>query len=297
MKKCKGVIIPIVTPFKQNGNINEASLERLVKFLSEKVHGLFVCGSYGNGPLMNVEERMKVSKIVSKNKKDSTQFIVHVGSTNVRDSVRLAKHAESVGAEKVSSVVPYYYHHNKDSIKLFFSRLINAVNIPVYVYNNPKFTGINISVEMLQELADLGISGVKDSSFDIMLLSDFIRKIKKKDFDVVLGTEAMFLPAFALGIHAFIPGLGNAFPEICVDLFNAAINHEMEKALKIQKKVNELRDIMYLTKSTTVAVYAMLKIRGVCNAFPREPFTMLSENEINLMKKELDKMGILEELK
>lgn len=296
MRKCKGVIPPIVTPFKQDGSINRTSLEKLVKFLSEKVHGLFVCGSYGNGPLMNVEERIKVAEIVSKNKKDSTQFIVHVGSTSIRDSVKLAKHAESVGAEKVASVVPYYYHHNKDSIKLFFDRLLHAVNIPVYVYNNPKFTGINITVEMLQELADLGISGVKDSSFDIMLLADFARKIRKEDFDVVLGTEAMFLPASTFGTQAFIPGLGNAFPEICVELFNAVVNHKMEKALEIQKKVNELRDIMYLARSTVVAVYAMLKIRGVCDAYPREPFTILSENETNLMKKKLEKMGILKEL-
>ncbi|MBA7534528.1 N-acetylneuraminate lyase [subsurface metagenome] len=297
MKKCKGVIPPIVTPFKQDGSINEASLEKLVKFLSGKVHGLFVCGSYGSGPLMNIEERMKVAEIISKNRKNYTQFIVHVGSTNIRDSVRLAKHAETVGAEKIASIVPYYYHHNKDSIKLFFDKLLHSVNIPVYVYNNPKFTGINISVEMLQELAELGISGVKDSSFDIMLLADFMRKIKKEDFDVVLGTEAMFLPASALGTQAFIPGLGNAFPEICVDLFNAAINHEMEKALRIQKKVNKLRDIMYLAKSTIVAVYTMLKIRGICDSFPREPFTTLSKNETNLMRKELKRIGILEELK
>ena len=71
-----------------------------------------------------------------------------------------------------------------------------------------------ISPDFLIKLADIGLSGVKDSSFDIMVLNDFMRKVKKENFDFVLGTEAMFLPASVLGIKAFIPGLANVFPEL-----------------------------------------------------------------------------------
>jgi len=294
MKKAYGVIPPMVTPFKSDGSLDELNLKKLVEFLSDKVHGLFICGSYGSGPLMNVEERKRVAEIVSKNIKSNTQFIVHVGSTNVRDSVELAKHAESVGAEKISSVVPYYYHHNKDSIKLFFERLVNAVNIPVYVYNNPKFTGTEIDIDFLQELADIGVRGVKDSSFDILLHADYIRKINREDFDVVLGTEAMFLPASALGTKAFIPGLGNVFPEICVELFNAAVNNEIEKAREIQFKVNKLRDIMHLAPSTVVAVYTMLRLRGVIDeVYPREPFKVLSDKKAKIIKQELQALDMI----
>lgn len=293
MRKARGVIPPMVTPFKKDGSLDEVNLAELVKFLSDRVHGLFVCGSYGNGPLMTLEERKRVTEIVAKNIKEDIQFIVHVGSTSVRQSVELARHAESAGAEKVAAVVPYYYHHNPDSIKLFYDRLVNAVNIPVYVYNNPKYTGIAIDVPLLQELADLGVMGVKDSSFDIMVLENYIRKIKKEDFDVVLGTEAMFLPAASLGVQAFIPGLGNAFPEICVQLFETAVNNQIEEARQVQAKVNEIRDIMYLAKSTVVAVYTMLKIRGVCEAYPREPFAPLSEGEVKLLKDKLIQLGML----
>jgi len=291
MERLRGVIPPMVTPFREDGSIDESNLARLVQFLTDKVHGLFICGSYGNGPLMNLEEKRLVVDTVIKHARPQTQIIVHVGSTNVRDSVELARYAEGAGAHRVASVVPYYFHHTRDSIKLFFERLVRAVRIPVYVYNNPKFTGVSLDVPLVQELADLGVAGIKDSSFDIMVLANFVRRIQRPEFDVVLGTEAMFLYAAAIGVRAFIPGLGNAFPEICVDLYDAAIKREAERALELQWRVNALRDVMYLAKSTVVAVYALLKIRGICDAWPREPFIPLSDRETARLRDALIEAG------
>jgi dihydrodipicolinate synthase/N-acetylneuraminate lyase len=283
----------MVTPFTADGSLDEYNLTRLVAFLSAHVHGLFICGSYGNGPLMHVNEKKRVIDVVAKNIPARIQLVVHVGATNVRDAVELARYAEGAGVAKVSSVVPYYFHHTRESIKLYFDRLVQAVKIPVYAYNNPKFTGVAIDVPLLQELADLGVAGVKDSSFDIMTLANFARQIKHPDFDVVLGTEAMFLYAATIGVRAFIPGLGNAFPELCVELYNAATRFEMERARTLQIRVNELRDIMYMAKSTVVAVYALLQIRGVCEAYPREPFIALSDCELAAMREKLAAAGFL----
>jgi len=293
MKKVWGVVPPMVTPFRRDGSLDEPSLATLVEFLGHHVHGLFVCGSYGNGPLLNGEEKKRVVEIVAKHIRKEIQLIVHVGSTNVRDSVELAKFAEGAGAEKVAAVVPYYFHHTRESIKLFFERLVQSVGIPVYVYNNPKFTGVAVDVPLLQELADLGVAGVKDSSFDIMVLANFMRQIRAENFDVVLGTEAMFLPAAVLGVQAYIPGLGNAFPEICVELFEAAHALDIPRARALQRRVNELRDIMYLAKSTVVAVYALLKIRGICEAYPREPFIPLGDAEMAAMRERLVEFGVI----
>jgi dihydrodipicolinate synthase/N-acetylneuraminate lyase len=293
MQKLVGVVPPMVTPFARDGSLDEYNLTKLVHFLSEHVHGLFICGSYGNGPLMNVEEKKRVIDVVAKSIPARIQLVVHVGATNVRDAVELARYAEGAGAARVASVAPYYFHHTRDSIKLYFERVMKAVRIPVYVYNNPRFTGVAMDVPLVQELADLGVAGIKDSSFDIMLLANFVRKIKNPDFDVVLGTEALFLFAATIGVQAFIPGLGNAFPEICVDLYKAATQFEMERARTLQAQVNELRDIMYLAKSTVVAVYALLKIRGVCEAYPREPFIPLPDAEVAHMEGGLVKAGFL----
>jgi dihydrodipicolinate synthase/N-acetylneuraminate lyase len=293
LQKLIGVVPPMVTPFTRTGDVDERNLAKLVEFLCQHVHGLFICGSYGNGPLMTVDEKQRVMDIVLRHRRPGVQVVVHVGTTNVRDSVALARYAESAGADKVSSVVPYYFHHTPESIQLFFERLVQAVRIPVYAYNNPKFTGVALDVPLVQALADLGVAGIKDSSFDIMVLANFLRKIRAEDFDVVLGTEAMFLSAAALGVQAYIPGLGNAFPEICVSLYEAATRMELERARELQRQVNELRDIMYLAKSTVVAVYSLLQIRGVCDAYPREPFIALPAAEIAAMRDALVKGGFL----
>ena len=132
-----------------------------------------------------------------------------------------------------------------------------------------------------------------DYQYSPRLVPAMASMIAVGQFDVVLGTEAMFLYAATIGVKAFIPGLGNAFPEICVDLHTAAMNREADRALALQWRVNALRDVMYLAKSTVVAVYALLKIRGVCEAYPREPFIPLSDQECDRMKAELAAGGFL----
>ena len=293
MKKMFGVVPPLVTAFKENGELDENAQEVIVNFLKERVYGLFVCGSYGSGPLMNVEERKKVFEITAKEVNGKIPIIAHVGTTNLRDSIILAQHAEKYGADRVTAVPPYYYHHNEESILCYFSGLVKAVKIPVYVYNNPKTVGYNINDQLILKLIDIGVKGIKDSSFDIMMFANYLRKTPE-DFDVVLGTEAMWLSAVALGAQAFIPGLGNAFPEICVDLFKTGIDGDIVKCREIQKKVNALRDLMYSVGSTVVAVYNMLEFRGIVKTCPRNPFIQMKPDEKNKFKDKLIESGILE---
>lgn len=293
MKKMFGVVPPLVTAFKENGELDGNAQEVIVNFLKERVYGLFVCGSYGSGPLMNVEERKKVFEITVKEVNGKIPIIAHVGTTNLRDSIILAQHAEKYGADRVAAVPPYYYHHNEESVLCYFSELVKAVKIPVYVYNNPKSVGYSIDDKLILKLIDAGVNGIKDSSFDIMMFTNYLRKTPE-DFDVVLGTEAMWLSAVALGAQAFIPGLGNAFPEICVDLFKTGINGDIVKCREIQKKVNALRDLMYAVGSTVVAVYNMLEFRGIVKTYPRNPFIQMKPDEKNKFKNKLIKFGILE---
>lgn len=285
-----GVIPPMITPFDKDGEVDKKGTEELVGFLMKHVHGLFICGTYGSGPLMESDQRKKLAEIVASGINGRIKMVVHVGSTNTKTAVSLAVHAERTGATHISSVPPYYYRHNEKEIMLYFSSLIEAVNIPVYVYNNPKTVGYGVSVELLNKLADIGVSGVKDSSFDIMVLNNYIRKIEKKDFDVVLGTEAMFLPASVLGIRAFIPGLGNVFPEMLVELYDACIKCQFEKAREVHNKILTLRDLMHLAGSNISAVHEMLRLRNINAGLPRGPFMPLTgemKNTINKKIKEL----------
>ncbi|MCK9482218.1 MAG: dihydrodipicolinate synthase family protein [Bacteroidia bacterium] len=293
MKKMHGVVPPMITPFKENGELDVENLKTLVTYLSKNVDGLFVTGSYGSGPLMSLEERKKVVEVSLETAAGQIPVIPMVGTTNNSDSVELAKHAEDVGADAVAAVGPFYFSHKEDSIIQFYTDLIEAVKIPVYLYNNPNFQGYPINIETIKELKDRGLRGIKDATFDIIMHAKYQRLLSDDSFDVVLGTEAMFASACVLGCQAFIPGLANAFPEINREMFLAGMAQDNATCRTLQLEINELRDVMYLARSTQLAVYAMLEIREIMKAYPRRPFLPASEKEKEAIKKELLRLKVI----
>ncbi|MDD5621883.1 MAG: dihydrodipicolinate synthase family protein [Actinomycetota bacterium] len=293
MKKIKGVVPPMITPFKKNGDLDVENLKKLIRFLKNEVDGLFITGSYGSGALMNLEERMKVAEITSEILEGKIPFITMVGTTNNRDSVELAKHSERSGATAVAATGPYYYKHNKEDLMRFYTDLIESVSIPVYLYNNPKFQGYEISLSTIKELKKIGLRGIKDATFDILVHANYHRVLKDNEFDIVLGTEAMWLAARTLGCEAFIPGLANVFPEINRKMYKEGMCNNIEACRETQFMVNRIREIMYLARSTQLAVYAMLDIRGIVKCYPRAPFVEATGEEKKKIKVELKKIKMI----
>jgi len=296
MFKLKGVVPPMITPFTKEGDVDMESLKRLVTFLKDRVNGLYICGSYGSGPLMSMEERKKTAEFIVEVVAGKILIVAHTGTTNTRDTVELTLHAEKIGCDAVAAVGPYYFHHNEDNLLEFYGSMLKAVSsgFPIYVYHNIKFSGYEISIATMKKLKEMGIHGIKDATFDILTFANYMRELADDNFDVVLGTEAMWLSARALGAEAFIPGLGNALPELCQKMYQEAINNQFEDCRKTQFLVNELRDIMYLAKSTQLAVYAMLEIRDIIKAYPRSPLVPAKEIEKKAIKERLKKLGVLE---
>jgi dihydrodipicolinate synthase/N-acetylneuraminate lyase len=281
MFKLKGVVPPMITPFDAKGNLDIHNLEKLVGFLVDHVDGLYICGSYGSGPLMNVEERKTVAEVSVKVAAGKIPIVAHVGTTNTRDTVELSRHAVEIGCEAVAAVGPYYFHHKEDALLAFYGAILGTVpkRYPVYLYHNPQFSGYPIALSTIRTLQEKGLHGVKDATFDILTFATYMRELGSKGMDIVLGTESMWLSACALGAQSYIPGLGNAFPEICHQMWEEGVKSDFEACRQTQFKVNRMRDIMYLARSTQLAVYAMLEIRGIITAFPRSPFVPAGEQE------------------
>lgn len=290
-----GCIPPMITPFDKDGNVDVEALRKLVRFLDGKVHGIFICGSYGCGPMMSVKERKLVAEVCREEAKN-LQVIAMTGTTNTRDTIELTLHAKAVGLDAASAVAPYYFHHNMDDVVGFYKDIIEAVgpDFPVYIYTNPKFSGYGIDMATMKRLKAVGLAGVKAASFDIMEYAGYMREVKDDSFDVVLGTEALWLPASVYGGKAFIPGLANAFPEICVKMYEESQRGDYENCRETQFKINQLRDVMYLAKSTQLAIYAMLEIRGIISCYPKKPFTKAGQEEVGKIREKLIEMGMIE---
>ena len=295
MFKMKGIVPPMITPFAADGEVDTENLVRLLDFLKTRVDGLFICGSYGSGPMMSLSERKLVAEITHATVGKDIPVIVHIGTTNTRDSIELGLHALSLGCDAVAAVGPYYYHHNQENVMEYYSKILIALErqIPFYIYHNVKFSGYEINIDTLKKLKGLGIHGIKDATFDLLKLATYMRELADETFDVALGTEALWTAACALGCRSFIPGLGNAFPEICRKMYLEGIEGKQEECRQTQFKVNRIREIMYLAKSTQLAVYAMLEIRGVIKAYPRSPFVPAEKEEIDSIRKELQALGMV----
>lgn len=295
MFKLLGVVPPMLTPFDAQGDLDLPALEVLVDFLSQHVHGLFICGSYGSGPMMSLEERKLVAETTLRVTKGRTKVVVHTGTTNTRDTLELSRHARDIGCHAVAAVGPYYFNHNEDDLLYFYSSVVQGVgpDFPVYVYNNPKFQGYEIGLPTIKKLKDVGVKGVKDATFNIITHATYMREVACDSFDVALGTEAMWLSARALGCEAFIPGLGNAFPELCVKMWQEGMANDYESCRQTQFLVNQLRSLMYLAGSTQQAVYCMTSLRGIIHAYPRAPFLPISEKETAALRSALEQTGVL----
>jgi len=292
--KIEGIIPPLTTPFTQNGQVYEEGLRKLLDFQIKKgSKGVFLCGTYGSGPLMTVEQRKKVLEIAMDQIEGQIAVIAHVGTASTSEAVELVKHAEKNNADAAAAVPPYYYTHDDKTVIEHFKQLVNAVSMPVYVYNNPKTSGYTITPSTLIKLADVGIKGLKDSGFSLVEFSHFILEMGIRDFNFIIGTEALLLPAVMLGAKGSVSGLANAFPEIVVDLYNAAINKNYDEAVKLQLKVNEARRLLHIAKSTNAACYAMLHERGIDVGVPKHPVLPATEEEVSKMRNAFKKIGLL----
>jgi len=273
MKKAYGIIPPLITPFERDGLLSADSLVNILDFIERYVHGVFICGTYGQGPMMSLDLRKKVAETVIEHVKGKLNTIVHVGSADTLTSVELARHAEDIGANAVASVPPYYYAHSEDAIISHYSRLLESVSIPVYVYNNPARVGYPIRPSLISKLYSIGVKGVKDSSFDLINFISY-KLNTGEDFDVIIGTEGLILPGYVLGARAFIAGMSNYLPEVVHELFKSCEEGKLEKARELQFKVNRIRERVHMLGSPIAVSYAVLHERGVDAGYPRPPFSL-----------------------
>lgn len=290
--KISGVIPPVLTPFDENGQPDLDAYGRLLDFLLEHVHALYPLGTYGSGPLMPKEMRIKLADFVVRKVDGRVPVIMHIGCADTDSAVELAQAAQKSGADAVAAIVPFYYRYDARCLTEHFSRILESVEIPFYVYNNPGMGNNTITPQILTTLAERGLRGIKDSSFDILTLYAFMRAVDKKDFDFIIGTEALLVSAVVAGADGCVSGVSNTFPELMVELWNAAVAGEMQKAMQLQQTVNRIREIMHLSNSV-ISMHAMLQARGIDGGLPRRPLLPADEGLVARIKAELKALELI----
>lgn len=291
-RKIEGVITALVTPFTEEGDVDEEALQELVEFqVKSGIHGLYPCGTVGEGPTMSIEQRKRVAEIVVGQVKARIPVIVHIGAINTTMTVELAKHAEKVGADALGCVTPYYFTLDDDAMVEHYRRVAEAVGISLFVYNIPHRTNVNITPNLMAKLAKLpNIVGIKDSSRDFTQLCEYMEKLGK-GFTVICGTDALMIPALFMGAKGSISAISNAFPELFVDAYNAFKKGDYEKAIELQFKIIVTRRAF--AKPTVAPLKEALKLRGFKAGTVKNPLRSMTEKEIIELRNSLVGLGLI----
>lgn len=283
----EGIITPIVTPFNddENQTINYEAVDQLIDYLIEKgVNGIFPLGSNGEFIMLSSKERNEFAKHVIEYVNHRVPVYVGTGSCSTKEAIYLSKTAESMGADALSVITPYFFKLTDEDIYNYYKKIAESVKIPIILYNIPGNTQNNISPMVLDKLAKIpNVAGIKDSSGSTEKIDDYLNIVKKHDnLHFLIGSDSRILYAYERGASGAIAGTSNLLAENVVALNNAIRNNEMNKAKVLQANLDPLRNVMHeapvpvvLKKAVTLA-----KIADVGDARAPE----LSPNE-NLTKK------------
>jgi 4-hydroxy-tetrahydrodipicolinate synthase len=289
MKDFKGAMPALITPFDNDGNIDVAKFNTFLDWLVPQVSGLYVVGSYGSGPIMSVAQRKQVIDVVTERVDGRIPVVVHAGDPDTHTTIDLAKFAEERKVSAIASLTPYYYLHGQAEVDMHFHRLIDAVETPVYLYNNPKYTNFCVTPEQVRALAERGLKGVKDSSASIQLFYDLVAAtLDFEDFNVLVGSQTILLPALVGGGKGCVSGLSNLYPNVVNGIFDAANKGDYDGALKLQREANLLRKLT--GSGIPVPFYhAALRSRGIDIGHPKLPMLPKTSDEEAAIAKALAK--------
>jgi len=278
----KGNLVPNITMFDREGNIDEAKTSWHMNWMfSHGVDGLFLTGSYGSGPLMTNEERIRIFRLAKKAAGGFKGKILlpHVGCIDTKSTVELAKAAQEIGVDAIGAVPPFYYKHSDEVIIEYYKAILEAVKIPVFAYNNPETSRYTFNLKTILKLKELGLSGMKDSPLNIGFISQVAYLAQEaeargeKPFQLIVGTSTGWLPIYYMGVKATIAGMNNWAPEITAEMVRATFAGEMDRARQAYLVMMDLSAKLHFTDST-IASHMALYARGYDAGFPRKPMLL-----------------------
>jgi dihydrodipicolinate synthase/N-acetylneuraminate lyase len=235
------VIVALLTPFDENGGLDEPALDAHVDYLVEAgVDALMPCGSTGEGPLLSDAEVAEVVRATCAAAGGRVPVLAHVGRPGTGPTLALARQAVEYGASAVSAVVPYYYPAGDDQIRAHYAALVEGLEgTPVYGYTIPSRTHNELEPALLGDLIADGLAGLKDSTKSIERHREYAAAVRDAggSFGLFMGTAPLVLEALQGGAAGAVLAVANAHPEPCVDLVRAFREGRREDAERLQAEL------------------------------------------------------------
>ena len=278
LEKLTGILPALVTAFDENGVDTKTTGKLVDKLLGAGVDGMYIGGSTGEMVLQSVAERKALLECVIEAAAGRGAMIAHIGAMTTADTVELAKHAKTAGADAVSSVTPLYYKYTFREIKNYYQRIADAAELPVIIYNIPALTGTVLSGDQLCELLSIpGIGGMKFTSSDFYQLERL--RTAFPDHIFYNGSDEMLLSGLAAGADGGIGTTYNYQPERMVNIRKAFLANDIKGARKLQSEANQTIEVI-LRNGVLVSTKKLLELMGMPVGVCREPIMPLTDEMV-----------------
>lgn len=281
----KGVFTALNAIYDENDNINTEEIKKLVRVYKKLgVNGVYACGSTGEGFLLSTEERKQVAEAVVEAANGEMAVIVHVGAASTKEACELAQHAKKIGADAVSAVPSVYYHLSEASIETHWNTIMDASDLPFFIYNIPQLTGYDLSYSLFEKMAKKEkVIGIKNSSESTCQIERF-RKIAGPDFVIFNGPDEQLLAGRIMGATAGIGGTYGSMPELYIELSRLIECGDIKNAEKMQTKINDCIFGLLSFASLYGASKAVISLRyGINAGVPRLPMLPVSLDDPKLL--------------
>lgn len=240
----KGIIPPIITPLKDNGDVNYEVLKMMVNHLIEGgVHGLFPMGTTGEFYAFDEETYRKVLETVVEETNGRVPVYGGANHITTRGVRHLVKICEEVGVDAVSVLTPMFISQTQEELYDYFAEIAENTSLPIILYNNKPKTNVTINPETVAKLAEIeNIVAVKDSTGDMTNTAEYIRLTRENEgFHVLMGRDTLIYAALCYGASGAIASCANVAPRIAADIYDKYMAGDLQGALEAQFTLAPLR--------------------------------------------------------
>jgi 4-hydroxy-tetrahydrodipicolinate synthase len=261
----------LVTPFRKDLSLDEATLRRLVqRQIRAGIDFLVPCGTTGESPTLTRAEHLRVIEITLEEAKGKVPVGGGAGGYNTAEVIELARELQHMGVDGILSVTPYYNKATQEGLYQHYKAIASAVPLPIIVYNVPGRTAVNVETATLKRLADIdNIVGVKEASGNIGQMAAVCHNMPER-FDVLCGDDAVTIPLIALGGRGLISVASNEIPAEMTHLVRLALAGDFAGARALQHAWLPLMEVNFV-ESNPIPVKAAMAMMGLIEPVYRLP--------------------------
>jgi 4-hydroxy-tetrahydrodipicolinate synthase len=285
----------LVTPFRPDLSLDEATLRRLVRRqVDAHIDFLVPCGTTGESPTLSHAERRRVVEITLEEGHGSVPILAGAGGYNTAEVIEMARELQAMGVDGILSVTPYYNKPTQEGLYQHYKAIAAAISLPIIVYSVPGRTGVNVEPATVRRLAQIeNIAGIKEASGNIGQMAA-IASGASDMFAVLSGDDAIALPLAALGGQGVISVASNEIPREMTRLMKLCLENNFPEARELQRKYLPLMEVNFI-ESNPIPVKAAMALMGLLEPVWRLPLVAPKAENLARIRGVLESLGMIEQ--